>query len=161
MKFEIGNSLQIKAGFTLVEIVIVIASIGILGTWMVSLIDPAFQFKKGRDAERKAELVQIQAALELYRADENEYPAQLPPCGDPLKGSTPETENTTYLQKAPCDSSNISYYYDRSFSPTTYTLVACLENTNDPQRDDSPEKGGTNDSLHCTGDTKSYTVTNP
>jgi prepilin-type N-terminal cleavage/methylation domain-containing protein len=136
-------------GFTLVEIVIVIALIGALGTWMVSLIDPVAQFKKGRDAERKAELVQIQAALELYRADQNEYPpSPLPACGNPL-----EIGSVTYIQKVPCDSNDQIYIYERP-TQTTYTLIACLENKNDPQKDEQ-------NNSNCTGDTRSFTLTNP
>jgi len=149
LKNRIMKKAENSAGFTLIEIVLVMALIGVLATWMVSLIDPAAQFKKGRDAERKAELVQIQAALELYRADQGQYPpSPLPDCGSPL-----ESGNVVYMQKVPCDTNNENYDYQRP-TQATYTLIACLENKNDPQKDE------TNNSF-CTGDTVSYTLTNP
>ena len=143
-----------ERGFTLIEIVLVITLIGLMATLLISLVDPVRQFQKSNDARRKADLHQIQAVLELYRTDQGQYPAVLPACGSALTGGT-----TTYLQKIPCDPKNtgqFQYQYTSS-GANTYSLVACLENVRDPQKD------ATNDSVHCTGGTtnRSYTVTNP
>jgi general secretion pathway protein G len=139
---------RIHKGFTLIEVIIVIALVGVLSTAMIMIINPLQQFKKARDVERKSDLRQIQAALELYRSDNAAYPAALPNCDAAFTG----TSGATYLQKLPCDPvSNIKYTY--ALNGNTYTLVGCLENTNDPQKD------GTNS---CTATGRwSFTVTNP
>ena len=41
-----------QAGFTLVEIVLVIALIGVTATLLISLVNPVQQFKKSNDAKR-------------------------------------------------------------------------------------------------------------
>lgn len=144
-----------QAGFTLVEIVLVIALIGITASLLVTLVDPVQQFKKANDSQRKADLKQLQAVFELYRADQGQYPASLPSCGSPLTAG-----GVTYLQKIPCDPKNgtnqFRYTYINS-TPNTYTLIACLENIRDPQKD------ATNNVTYCTGGTTnwSYTLTNP
>lgn len=162
-KFDIGYLKFPQTGFTLIEIVLVIALIGITGTLLISLVNPVQQFKKSNDAKRKADLKQLQAVFELYRADEGEYPDALPSCGNPLVSPG----GTTYLQKIPCDpregTSQFSYHYERQ-TANTYTLVACLENVNDPQRDLPPTfPGDGNNTTYCTGGTTnwSYTLTNP
>lgn len=147
------SQFSFQKGFTLVEIVLVIALIGLTGTLLVSLVDPVQQFKKSNDAQRKADLRQLQAVFELYRADQGDYPATLPSCGSPLTAGT-----TTYLQKVPCDPKNTGQFtYQYTGGGNTYTLIACLENVRDPQKD------ATNNAASCTGGTTnwSYTLTNP
>src|SRR5689334_12449343 len=93
-------------GFTLIELLIVIALIGILATWLISLINPSQQLKRGRDAQRKADIRQIQTALELYRADVGSYPAAIPGCGSPFTNG-----DTTYLTKMPCDPTSSGEFF--------------------------------------------------
>lgn len=139
-------------GFTLIELLIVIAIIGILATFViVNVINVKL---RSRDAQRKSDLAQLQSALELYRADQSTYPAALPACGNPLAVGA-----TVYIQKVPCDpldTGQFVYHYV-SNGGDTYTLVACLENVKDSQRD------ATNNAQYCTGGTTdwSYTKTNP
>ena len=59
--------LGLKKGFTLVELLIVVAIIGILSTLLMANFIGVRQ--RARDAQRKADLRQIQSALELYRSD--------------------------------------------------------------------------------------------
>jgi prepilin-type N-terminal cleavage/methylation domain-containing protein len=152
-----------QAGFTLIEIVLVIALIGLTSTLLITLVDPVHQFKKANDSQRKADLRQLQAVFELYRADQGQYPGALPACGLPLTAGT-----TTYLRKIPCDPKNgnpsqFRYQYTSPPPNNTYTLTACLENTRDPQRDQAPTFPAGNNPLVCTGGTTnwSYTLTNP
>jgi prepilin-type N-terminal cleavage/methylation domain-containing protein len=138
-------------GFTLIELLLVLAIIGALASFiLVNLIGVK---ARGRDAQRKSDLRQMQAAFELYRADTGTYPAApLPACGSGLTNG-----GTTYMSKIPCDPLNTGQYtYVYSTTGTTYTLIACLENTNDSQKDSS-------NNAKCTGGTTnwSYTVTNP
>ncbi len=133
-KFQISN---FRDGFTLIELLIVIAIIGVLATLLLANFISVRQ--RSRDAQRKADLRQIQSAVELYKADQGSYPPDLPGIyTNPCPGSSALTGGTvTYIAKIPCDPSSISiflgppgnYYY--SLTGSTYTLQACIENSND------------------------------
>ncbi|MDO8495260.1 MAG: prepilin-type N-terminal cleavage/methylation domain-containing protein [bacterium] len=71
--------LQYTAGFTLVELLIVIAIIGILSTMIVFSLSRTQL--KARDVARAHDLRVLQTALELYRADYDEYPKTFEPTG--------------------------------------------------------------------------------
>lgn len=62
-----------KKGFTIIELLIVIAIIGLLATISMVALNGARQ--KSRDAKRIADIRQIQTALELYFNDQNYYPS--------------------------------------------------------------------------------------
>ncbi|OGH07959.1 MAG: hypothetical protein A2W22_06855 [Candidatus Levybacteria bacterium RBG_16_35_11] len=156
MKFSIFNfQFSNKKGFTLIELLIVIVIIGILATFlMVNFVGVR---QRARDAQRKADLRQIQSALELYRSDQGSYPNTLPSCDEKFC-STPDcgaTDNT-YMQKIPCDPlsttvDRISYTYTGG---TVYSIVSCLENQNDTQKDPTPDPG-------CPSGRYSFTLQNP
>jgi len=71
-----------KKGFTLIELLVVIIVLGVLA----ALISGNFftSLKKGRDAKRKADLEQIQRALEMYYEDKKAYPTFTFPFGGKL-----------------------------------------------------------------------------
>lgn len=149
-------------GFTLIELLVVIAIIGVLSTFLMT--NYVGVRERGRDTQRKADLRQIQSALELYRSDQGTYPASLPACNQPLA-----TGGVTYMQKRPCDPTNASpfiYRYQAAFGNAAYTLAACLENINDQQKDSANNpntvSGGASIS-NCTGGTEnwSYTLFSP
>lgn len=123
-----------QAGFTLIELLIVITIIGILSSLMV--VNYIGVRARARDAQRKADLRQIQSALELYRSDAGNYPAALLACGSQLAFN-----GTVYMNKIPCDPTNnapLIYVYKSALGGTAYTLGACLENVNDNQKDTAP-----------------------
>ncbi|OGH30878.1 MAG: hypothetical protein A3J69_00595 [Candidatus Levybacteria bacterium RIFCSPHIGHO2_02_FULL_42_12] len=62
-------------GFTLVELLVVVGVLGILAAAIFVTMDPLSQMQKGRDAQRKSDLAQIQKALEAYYQDFNNYPS--------------------------------------------------------------------------------------
>lgn len=64
--------LQNKKGFTIIELLIVIAIIGLLAT--ISMVALNGARLKGRDAKRVGDIRQVQTALELYFNDQNSYP---------------------------------------------------------------------------------------
>lgn len=131
-------------GFTLVEILVVIAIIGILAAGFITILNPANHLKGSRDSKRKADLRQIQTGLELYRADNGTYPGN----GSISCGGNLTNGSVTYISNIPCDpSAGRSYSY--SSSGSTYTLIACLERNNDP------------DGAGACGSGIYYTVKNP
>ncbi|HVY67669.1 MAG TPA: type II secretion system protein [Patescibacteria group bacterium] len=68
----IGPS-QEQRGFTLIELLVVISIIGLMASVVLVSLNGAR--KKARDAKRLADIRQFQSALELYYADNNQYPA--------------------------------------------------------------------------------------
>ncbi len=111
-------------GFTLIELLVVISILGILAV----LISGNFftSLKKGRDTRRKADLEQVQRALELYYEDKKAYPittalAFNSPLTDPVSGKI-------YMQKVPNDPVSGKNYEYISASGSDYKLFACLEN---------------------------------
>jgi general secretion pathway protein G len=141
-------------GFTLVELIVVIAVIGLIATVSLSILNPVAQFQKSRDTKRKADIAQIQSALELYRADQGYYPPSLSTCGSPFIAF-----GITYLRTVPCDPRDTgtqNYRYLPTGSPaTTYRIVSCLENRRDP------DIVATYQFCSERGSSWTYTVTNP
>ncbi len=120
---------QKHEGFTLIELLVVISIVGLLSTLAVYAINVARV--KARDTKRKADLVQIQKALELYYDNHNHYPQEawcdssIGSCGDPgcpCSGSDwdytnpayigPSLRNDNILKDMPKDPiNNTTYYY--------------------------------------------------
>ncbi|MBI4449428.1 prepilin-type N-terminal cleavage/methylation domain-containing protein [Candidatus Uhrbacteria bacterium] len=61
-----------RTGFTLVELLIVIAIIGLLSTLAVTGV--TVTRSKARDAKRSADIAQIQKAMALYATSQSRYP---------------------------------------------------------------------------------------
>ncbi len=156
-----------KSGFTLIELLVVIVIIAILATLLTANFIGVRQ--RGRDAERKSDIKQIQTALELFRSDYGCYPsgtcpglAALPTCGNMFSQGS-----TTYMQKIPCDPLSLGTSYNYSSDATTYCIRSCIENSADSQRDfvtygQNNPAVGTCILTACSGDqTTSFTVQNP
>lgn len=115
-------------GFTLLELMISIVILGVLaamisGNFITSL-------KKGRDAKRKADLEQIQKAVEMYYEDTKLFPASISFGGQLCHPDGCTTK--IYMQKIPDDpSSNINYQYCVDASNSKYQLYTKLENAED------------------------------
>ena len=110
--------------FSLIELLIVIILLGILA----SLVSGNFlsSLKKGRDARRKADLQEVQKALELYYENNKQYPSSL------TFGGQLSDANKTYMQKLPTDpSSNCAYSYITDSTNQTYYLLSTIENSLD------------------------------
>lgn len=117
-------------GYTLIELLIVIAIIGILTTILTTNLSAARA--RGRDNRRKQDLVQIQQALRLYYNDAQVFPLSLT-WGSALTST--DGNNTLYLPVLPYDPSStptspITYTYVSN--GTTYSLSTTLENASDP-----------------------------
>lgn len=134
------NTLYISA-FTLVELLVVISIISVLA----SIVVVSFRSSqtKGRDAERKNDLKQINNALELYYSDYGKYPdslgGQIVGCnGSSCSwGSGSFTDGkTVYMKVLPKDPISGSNYYYKTVTINGATnqgfqLYARLENTQD------------------------------
>lgn len=118
------------SGFTLVELLLVIAIIGILvGFLSISFFSVR---QRTQDAQRKSDLTLIQSALEQYRSDNDTYMTTLAyddiDCGEEFT----DGNGVSYMQSTPCDpDTNEKYFYRAEPSGLSYTLVACIENTDD------------------------------
>lgn len=63
-------------GFSLVELLITIAILGVLAAVVLTAIDPASQLEKARDSKRKQDINQIATALIAYQHQFGQFPAE-------------------------------------------------------------------------------------
>ena len=135
---------KLSSGFTLIEILIAVALIGIMAVGIIIALDPLAQIQKAQDAKRKSDLSQIQKALETYYQDYGRYPQSSP---DNITlphrivnrflvvewGSTDFQPYMSILPKDP--SSSKKYVYNSTgLDGQTYYLYASLDRgANDPQ----------------------------
>lgn len=131
-----------QSGFTLIELVVVIAIIATLTALSTFNFNQARI--RARDVQRKSELKQIQNALELYKNDH--FPQRFPTDEEGLSVLIPPTGN--YMSVLPRDpkvkaqsGSWVDYVYD-NLTSSTFTLTACLENTGDLDKTSGSCLGG-------------------
>ena len=139
-----------NSGFTLMELLIVIAILGILAT--IGLGSFRSSQMKGRDAQRKSDLTQVQKALEMNLNDYQSYPASLPAGGSAWQ----DAKGTLYMKEVPKDPKNFNYCYEVAPNGSWYRLYAKLENS----QDSGIAKTGCSAGCTCNGDsTYNYKVT--
>lgn len=144
-----------SSGFTLVELIVVIAIIGVLVVGLIILLNPLAQTRKGRDSVRKTDLRSLKNILEQYYNDAGTYPTtscwsgQTGSCWTTGAGSFLGTNATNLVSTLPqdptfkdngdaCGGSNVSastltrgYAYLPTGGGTGYILVTRLENLAD------------------------------
>lgn len=127
------------SGFTLVELLIVIAAIGILTA--ILLPNLMGTRDRARDTNAKASLSQLRNALRLFYNDYQYYPehsegGEIAGCGpasapeeDDCDGlfATTGTSGTTYMRELPED-----FEYAQTNSGDGYLLYTTLQNLSDP-----------------------------
>ena len=128
------HQLQREKGFTLIEILIVVAIIGILASVVLVGLGPVQ--RQGRDSRRISDLRQVQNGLELYFNRNGRYPA----------GTTWTDLRTAILgggigvSNMPNDPRNVApyiYLYGTDAGGSSYVLGAQLEDLDNPiLRDD-------------------------
>lgn len=142
-----SKSFKSSGGFSLIELLVSIAIIAML----VGLALPNFlgARQRARDARRKAEMLQLKNALQLYANDYSRYPADSGgPVYDKIKGcKTAGTEDcpcsatldfaaggagcdTVYMPDFPEEFGTSMFYYQRQ-SGDKFCLKVALENASD------------------------------
>ena len=102
-----------QRGFTLIELMVVLAIIGVLGVFVV----PAVMNKpdEARVDKARAELPQIMQALKMYKLDNGRYPAQDQGLTElrtkPNSGTVPPNWRGPYLERDPQDPWGNPYQY--------------------------------------------------
>jgi general secretion pathway protein G len=117
-------------GFTLLELLVVMAIIGILAA--IGIASYGTVQSKARDARRKSDLENVARALEMYRNDVGSYPAAISLDGSEFHN--PTQPSVIYMQKTPEDPRGTYLYEPQSVGSGTnnaYLLYARLENTED------------------------------
>ncbi len=126
-----------KKGFTLVELLVVIAIIAILSTLSVVALNSARA--KARDARRLSDIKQIRTALDMYYDSSSTYPAACSALGSStgclcltsvgwVSSSVSDCTGTIFMQKVPKDPGTYSYDYTVDVNGTSYTIAYTLEN---------------------------------
>jgi len=140
-----------RKGFTLIEILIVVAIIAILASVVLIGLGPTQQ--SGRDARRLSDLHESQNAIELYFQKCGFYPgtgAAACTAGNPVSWADLSGAITTAAigvsQPLPVDpTTGASYFYGRSNAApggTSYVVGATLENGNNAVFNNYPAAGG-------------------
>lgn len=126
-------------GFTLVELLIVMAILIIMIIILIGILNPIALVNKARDSRRKKDLNRIRVAFEEYYNDKGCYPNDLPPENWLTNLNNSENCGTLvfgrWLNPWPCDPNGVSYViltgYDDN-CPKWFKIMTTLENKNDP-----------------------------
>lgn len=140
------RNLQSRKGFTLIEILVVIAIIGLLAS--VILVGLGAFRSRGRDARRIADLRGTQNALELYYSKEQRYPdaANWAALVTALTGAGIGVSTISNDPLNPSDSTK-TYSYGISSDKQNYVLAATLEDANNSALKDDAD--GTVHNISC------------
>ena len=123
---------SVKNGFTLIEVLLVIAILAILASIVIIAINPAQQFATARDAQRQSDVYAIMNALHQYALDN--------------EGAFPDVLTTDELEICRTDSVSCTDLYD--LSELTDSELYLVTMPVDPQ---CPASGGANCSENGTG----------
>jgi prepilin-type N-terminal cleavage/methylation domain-containing protein len=116
---------KLGRGFTLIELMVVIAIIGILSSIMYANFSSAKS--RSRDAKRVSDMTQIQLALAGYFDRCSTYPADLSIPGTACSGG-PNLGNFISSIPVPPSGGNYNYVVDSAGGNDDYFLQTTLEN---------------------------------
>jgi len=121
------RAVKSKLGFTLIELMVVMAIIGMLASIVLTLVSGAQ--RDAKDKRRIADLQQLQKALELYYVDHQTFPKESEGANGSI-GANPTFLSLLgpYLKGTPGDPVNngtFYYYYDGAHQcgARTYAVV--------------------------------------
>ena len=131
--------------FTLIELLVVISIIAVISTLLMANLNAARE--RGRDAQRKADMRNIQTALRLFYNDYSNFPAsgtgansgKIVGCGQSTPpgpftceyGSAWSADSKVIMTVLPKDPLSSQQYQYVQVDLDNYTLSACLENKSD------------------------------
>ena len=160
-----------RKGFTLIEILVVVAIVAILSAVIVVGLGPAR--RQGRDARRITDIKQIQTALELYYNKNGQYPTGT---NSKMAPSDPSSATAGWglvqsqligagvgVSVLPDDPTPSQHYiYDTSSTLSRYVIGAKLEDASNPALTGSGDLDGAqgDHSMDC-GDNLTAGGTNP
>lgn len=113
------NSDQQK-GFTLIEVLVVIAIIGVLASIVLVALNSSRQ--KGRDTKRVADMRQVNQALEIYSHDYGGYPAA-------LTDVVPDYTSIVPIAPTPADGACTNAENDYTYTPSGTSFVSEKDGT--------------------------------
>jgi prepilin-type N-terminal cleavage/methylation domain-containing protein len=158
---------HLARGFTLIELLVVVAIVAMLSSVILASLGTARV--RSRDVKRIATLTQIRNALELYHADNGQYPARnaaqsgSAACGGNANWCSLITDLSPYL-KAPIDPSGsqdtyrFQYDADSGDNYQTYGLMIDVEDSSNFSKvnNDGGFYNGLDSTSYEVGDQPSY-----
>jgi len=155
-------------GFTLVELLVVVAILGILMGAVVLAINPAEMMRKSRDATRLSDMVSLRQALDFAVADGAELTVTVAPGDSSAVGASRATTGggyvnvdvSKYLSTLPIDprngatftdaaNNNVTGKYLYSSDGSAYELNCYLESTDNLSKYSGD--GGPDDAIYEVG----------
>lgn len=132
-------------GLTLIQTIVIVASIAVMIVAAFYLIDPITRIQKAKDSQRKSDLAKIQEALRGYYRDFGKYPENPGDCTKDanfckiigLDPNNPVVEwgqpFKPYLNVLPKDQGDKTYIYVSWSARQAYYLYASLDRKDDPE----------------------------
>jgi len=151
-----------KKGFTLTEMLIVIAILAIMSVILIGILNPISLVGKASDARRKNDLSKLKTAFEEYRNDKGFYPDlmdminwnQMSNCGKVVESMK------NYIKVWPCDPIGTPYII--STSNNWFRVVTNLNNKKDRDiPNDWYSDHNSYDLIGFTSDQANYGVSSP
>lgn len=131
-------------GFTMVELLIVIALISVIAVIIYLVLNPKEQINKAWDARRKDNLATIRNMFENFYSDKTSYPSSSDVCYGEIeivngncycKICSSKSENNEVLSGNICDPQSpvkdYLYQFDCGLNPQWYRVCAVLSNIHD------------------------------
>ena len=81
-----------KLGFTMIELLIVIAVLGVLAVAVLSAINPIEQINRGKDTGSRSDAEQLLSAIDRYYTTQGVYPWQADSAASDILGWTPAVD---------------------------------------------------------------------
>ncbi len=113
------TNMKKNQGFTLIELILVVAIIAVLAAAVLSILNPFESQKTARDSVRLSQITNISAALELYFAQYKKYPET------PTSGTLDLSNFNNRISWSESLGCGIKY----TKTTTGYTLIAPMEST--------------------------------